>query len=115
VVQACHRNFLHTAPDPDCILDQTTLSAMLLAVDAAEGHEARAPGSPAMHRKPDQSHQPHQPDLPDPHDRPDQPNQPDLPGQHDRPDQPDLPGQVIPGEPGQRVELARLLAELAAI
>ncbi|TMQ18329.1 MAG: hypothetical protein E6J91_08330 [Deltaproteobacteria bacterium] len=34
VVQACHRNFLHTTPDPDCVLDQATLSAMLLAVDA---------------------------------------------------------------------------------
>jgi hypothetical protein len=35
VVRACHRNFLHTAPDPDCILDQTTLSTTLLAIDAA--------------------------------------------------------------------------------
>jgi hypothetical protein len=43
VVQACHRNFVDTAPDPDCILDQTTLSATLLAIDAAEAPpEARA-------------------------------------------------------------------------
>jgi hypothetical protein len=38
VVQACHRNFTHTTPDADCILDQATLSATLLAVDAAEAH-----------------------------------------------------------------------------
>lgn len=37
VIEACHRNFTRTAPDPDCVLDQTTLSATLLAVDAAEG------------------------------------------------------------------------------
>jgi hypothetical protein len=37
VVQACHRNFTCTAPDADCVLDQTTLSATLFAVDAASG------------------------------------------------------------------------------
>ena len=37
VVEACHRNFVRTEPDPDCVLDQTTLSATLLAVNAAEG------------------------------------------------------------------------------
>ena len=42
VVEACHRNFTHTAPDPDCVLDQTTLSATLLAVDAAEAAGGRA-------------------------------------------------------------------------
>jgi hypothetical protein len=42
VVQACHHNFRSTTPDPDCILDQTTLSATLLAIDA----QARAPGDP---------------------------------------------------------------------
>lgn len=36
VIQNCHRNFHHTLPDADCVLDQTTLSAILLAVDAAE-------------------------------------------------------------------------------
>jgi uncharacterized protein len=36
VVQACHRNFTRTEPDPDCVLDQATLSATLYAVDAAE-------------------------------------------------------------------------------
>jgi hypothetical protein len=36
VVQACHRNFVDTAPDPDCILDQATLSTTLLAIDAVE-------------------------------------------------------------------------------
>jgi uncharacterized protein len=41
VVQSCHRNFTRTAPDPDCILDQATLSATLYAVDAAEA----APGA----------------------------------------------------------------------
>jgi hypothetical protein len=43
IVQNCHRNFHRAAPDPDCILDQTTLSAVLLAVDTAE----RPPGEPA--------------------------------------------------------------------
>lgn len=42
VVQACHRNFTRTTPDPDCILDQATLSATLLAVDA----DARAGSHP---------------------------------------------------------------------
>ena len=77
VVQACHRNFRNTVPDPDCVLDQTTLSAMLLAIDVADGHDARAAGGPASDRQP---------------------------GQRD-----------LPGEPGQRVELAGLLAELAVI
>lgn len=43
VVQACHHNFVHTAPDPDCVLDQATLSATLYAIDAAA---AGAPGRP---------------------------------------------------------------------
>lgn len=38
VVQSCHHNFKATTPDADCILDQTTLSALLLAIDG----EARA-------------------------------------------------------------------------
>ncbi len=33
VVASCPRNFTHTTPDPDCVLDQATLSAVLLAVD----------------------------------------------------------------------------------
>ena len=70
VVQSCHRNFLRTAPDPDCILDQTTLSATLLAVDAAQTRDARDP-------------------------------------------RPGTPGSA--GEPAGRVELAGLLADLAAI
>lgn len=40
VIQACERNFRSGGPaaaDADCILDQTTLSAMVLAVDRAEG------------------------------------------------------------------------------
>lgn len=36
-VQSCFRNFTHTAPDANCILDQTTLSALTLAVDRAAG------------------------------------------------------------------------------
>lgn len=57
VVEACHRNFTRTTPDPDCVLDQVTLSATLLAVDAAEvqhgttapagGTTAPAGGAPA--------------------------------------------------------------------
>lgn len=67
VVQTCHRNFTRTTPDPDCILDQATLSATLLAVDAAEPRAA-SPG---------------------------------------------IPGAAV--APGNRVELAGLLADLAAI
>lgn len=37
VIEACHRNFTQTTPDADCVLDQTTLSAMVLAVDRAAG------------------------------------------------------------------------------
>ncbi|HEU4734119.1 MAG TPA: YkgJ family cysteine cluster protein [Kofleriaceae bacterium] len=52
VVQACHRNFQRTAPDPDCVLDQATLSAMLFAIDteargAAHGGDPGASGAPA--------------------------------------------------------------------
>jgi Fe-S-cluster containining protein len=36
IVQSCHRNFTQTTPDADCILDQETLSALVLAVDRAE-------------------------------------------------------------------------------
>ena len=37
VVQSCYRNFLHTTPDLDCVIDQETLSTLSLAVDRAEG------------------------------------------------------------------------------
>jgi hypothetical protein len=37
VVRSCHRNFTHRAPDPDCVLDQTTLSALVLSVDRDAG------------------------------------------------------------------------------
>jgi hypothetical protein len=47
VVRACHRNFARITPDSDCILDQATLSAMLLAVDAAEARTTGAPRVPA--------------------------------------------------------------------
>jgi hypothetical protein len=36
VVQSCYRNFVHTEPDPDCVLDQATLSATLYAIDAMD-------------------------------------------------------------------------------
>lgn len=36
-VQSCHRNFADTVPAPDCVLDQTTLSALTLAVDREAG------------------------------------------------------------------------------
>ena len=42
VIQACSDNFTVHGPaaaDPDCILDQTTLSAMVLAVDREAGHD----------------------------------------------------------------------------
>jgi hypothetical protein len=37
IVQSCFRNFTRTQPDPDCVLDQTTLSALVLAVDRDAG------------------------------------------------------------------------------
>lgn len=37
VVQSCHRNFTRTEPDADCVIDQTTLSALTLAVDRDAG------------------------------------------------------------------------------
>jgi hypothetical protein len=37
VVESCSRNFTRTEPAADCILDQTTLSALTLAVDRAAG------------------------------------------------------------------------------
>lgn len=39
VIRSCHRNFTETSPDPDCILDQETLSALVLAVNG--GDQAR--------------------------------------------------------------------------
>jgi Fe-S-cluster containining protein len=44
VIQACFRNFTAAGPAaaaPDCVLDQTTLSTVLLAIDQAEGGGAR--------------------------------------------------------------------------
>jgi hypothetical protein len=42
VVEACHRNFTEQGPaavEPSCILDQTTLSALVLAADRETGHD----------------------------------------------------------------------------
>ena len=39
VVRNCFRNFTHTTPAPDCVLDQETLSTLVLAVDRAAGHD----------------------------------------------------------------------------
>ena len=36
VIDACFRNFTHTTPDPDCVIDQTTLSALVLAVNGSD-------------------------------------------------------------------------------
>jgi len=69
VVQACYRNFTRTTPDPDCVLDQATLSATLYAVDAAEARTAGREAEPI----------------------------------------------ASGSEPGRRVDLAGLLADLAAI
>jgi hypothetical protein len=44
VVESCYRNFTHTAPDADCVLDQATLSTTLLAIETAEA----GPGGPAQ-------------------------------------------------------------------
>ena len=40
VVQSCFRNFTELTPEPDCVLDQATLSALVLAVDRASGGDA---------------------------------------------------------------------------
>jgi len=37
VMPSCGKNFLRVTPDPDCVLDQGTLSALVLAVDRMEG------------------------------------------------------------------------------
>lgn len=37
VMPSCGKNFLHVTPDPDCVLDQGTLSTLVLAVDRMEG------------------------------------------------------------------------------
>ena len=37
VIESCFRNFTHTEPDPDCVIDQETLSALTLAVDREAG------------------------------------------------------------------------------
>ncbi|HET7500633.1 MAG TPA: YkgJ family cysteine cluster protein [Kofleriaceae bacterium] len=47
VVRACDRNFQHTTPDPDCVLDQATLSAMLFAVDTEARGAGGDPGASA--------------------------------------------------------------------
>jgi uncharacterized protein len=46
VLPACGHNFTHTQPDPDCVLDQETLSAILFAVDRhyASLRDAAHPG-----------------------------------------------------------------------
>ena len=38
VIRNCHSNFTHTVPAADCVLDQATLSTLVLAVDRAAGH-----------------------------------------------------------------------------
>lgn len=40
VVESCIRNFTHTEPAPDCVLDQETLSALTLTLDRAAGGNA---------------------------------------------------------------------------
>ena len=37
VIESCFRNFTRIEPDPDCVLDQETLSALTLAVDRDAG------------------------------------------------------------------------------
>jgi hypothetical protein len=36
VIESCFRNFVTVTPDPDCIIDQTTLSALVLAVNGGD-------------------------------------------------------------------------------
>jgi Fe-S-cluster containining protein len=37
VIETCFRNFTRTEPAPDCVVDQETLSALVLAVDRDDG------------------------------------------------------------------------------
>jgi hypothetical protein len=37
VIESCFRNFTTATPDPDCVLDQTTLSTTLYAIDREAG------------------------------------------------------------------------------
>ena len=37
VIESCFRNFTHTEPAADCVIDQETLSALVLAVDREAG------------------------------------------------------------------------------
>ena len=53
VVESCHRNFVRTEPDRDCILDQATLSATLYAIDAAEAAQAGQTGATAPRERVD--------------------------------------------------------------
>ena len=39
VIRNCFRNFTQSEPAADCVLDQETLSTLVLAVDVAAGHE----------------------------------------------------------------------------
>jgi len=39
VIESCFRNFTHTEPAPDCVIDQETLSALTLAVDRDDGND----------------------------------------------------------------------------
>jgi hypothetical protein len=41
VIHSCFRNFTRGAPDADCVLDQTTLSTLALAVDRDHGSDGR--------------------------------------------------------------------------
>lgn len=126
VIQSCHRNFLHTTPDADCVLDQTTLSAVLLAIDqqarADAGHadgapattvpqasgpaRLRAAGAKARPRAADAKAHPRA--LATTVPRASDPASPRAAGT------PPATGDART-EPGHRVELAGLLAELASI
>lgn len=36
VIETCHRNFRHSEADADCVLDQSTLSALLLVINGGD-------------------------------------------------------------------------------
>jgi len=36
VIESCFRNFTRTEPAPDCVIEQETLSALVLAVNAGD-------------------------------------------------------------------------------
>jgi len=124
VVEACPRNFTHTTPDPDCVLDQATLSAVLLAVDLA-GTPGEVPAAPPPTAAAPRAGEPAAPALTATAAAPSEadPAAPALTATATAPraGEPAVPAPAATAaassgaQRGARIDLAGLLAELAAI